>query len=58
MALPILAPTRPKWDKPNVPTPAQWEEVKGIFTRYYLNIDLTLFEIRKIMAEEHQFHAK
>ncbi|KAH0605398.1 uncharacterized protein H6S33_004620 [Morchella sextelata] len=62
MVQPILAPTRPDWDKPNVPTPAEWEKVKEIFTKYYLNIDntygqLTLNEIRKIMAENHQFNA-
>lgn len=63
MAQPILRPARPDWDKPNMPTPAEWEKVKEIFARYYLNIDnsygkLTLNEIRKIMAENHGFNAK
>ncbi|KAI5842887.1 hypothetical protein DFP73DRAFT_552611 [Morchella snyderi] len=62
MAQPILRPSRPDWDKPNMPTPAEWEKVKEIFARYYLNIDnsygkLTLNEIRKIMAENHGFNA-
>jgi len=39
------------------PTAAEWEQLRLLFTRLYVEENTTLKEIRQILARDHGFHA-
>jgi hypothetical protein len=39
------------------PTAAEWEQLRLLFTRLYVEENTTLKEVRQILARDHGFHA-
>jgi len=39
-------------------TESEWESIRDIFTRLYQTEGIILKEVRRILTEQHDFHAK